>query len=120
MKQLFLGLVFLATCSKGLTALLDNGNEFYSECDNYQNGGHAFSMCIAYAYGIWNGAGTMAMIHGFEKTGDLFQCTPPDVTNQQLLDVALKYMRDNPAERHRSSTELFLAAWLNAWPCPAK
>ena len=44
-------------------------------------------------------------------------CLPPQVTTQQLIDVAVKFLRENPQHRHEHATAIFMDAWGTAWPC---
>ncbi len=46
-------------------------------------------------------------------------CLPAGVTDRQIADVALKYLRENPAHRHLGAAHLVRRAFRDAWPCPA-
>ena len=39
------------------------------------------------------------------------------IENGQMIDVATKYLEDNPATRHESARTLALIAWSGAFPC---
>lgn len=40
------------------------------------------------------------------------------VTLGQMYDVAIKYLKENPATRHQPASSLILNSWKQAWPCP--
>jgi hypothetical protein len=44
-------------------------------------------------------------------------CVPDKVSVGQMGDVVQKYLNDNPAERHKHSTELVSTAMRRAFPC---
>ena len=44
----------------------------------------------------------------------------PHVTNVQLLQILLKYIRDNQEKAHLRTAELYLAAMEKAFPCTKK
>jgi hypothetical protein len=44
-------------------------------------------------------------------------CQPPGATLEQALDILLKFMADNPGDRHREVRVLGFAAFRAAWPC---
>ena len=43
-------------------------------------------------------------------------CTPMGVTQGQAADVVLRYLEENPSERHLSAAYLVRAAFLKAYP----
>lgn len=45
-------------------------------------------------------------------------CSGDRVTQGQVIDVVLKYMRNNPEVLDRSADRVVAAALQNAWPCP--
>jgi hypothetical protein len=62
-----------------------------------------------YCYGYVRG-----IADGFISTG---ACLPPQVNTQQLVEVALRYLRDHPEKRHLGSDGVLIPAWGEAWPC---
>jgi hypothetical protein len=60
-------------------------------------------------YGYVRGVGD-----GFIAAG---ACLPSAITTQQLVDVAVKFMRENPQHRHEYAAHIFQASWAAAWPC---
>jgi hypothetical protein len=51
---------------------------------------------------------------GFISAGT---CLPSTVTTQQLVDVAVKYMQQNPQHRNEYAADIFQVSWAAAWPC---
>lgn len=54
----------------------------------------------------------------FAKERPRYICIPDGVTKGQIYDVALKYLQDNPEDRHRSAALLARTALWRTWPCP--
>jgi hypothetical protein len=54
-------------------------------------------------------------------SGDAFigsgACLPAAVTTQQLVDVTVKFLRNNPQHRHLDAIQIFVESWGEAWPC---
>jgi hypothetical protein len=44
-------------------------------------------------------------------------CEPNGVNLAQAADVFCKYLKDNPADRHKAASELLDIALSEAWPC---
>lgn len=60
-------------------------------------------------------------ILGVHDTLDgIFFCSPDNATPVQIVDVAIKYLKDNPAKRNKASNLLVVDALKDAWPCPKK
>lgn len=49
--------------------------------------------------------------------GQSLYCDPPEVTHQQVMDIWLAYLRDNPAHRHKSMVAIGWGALIEAYPC---
>ena len=47
-------------------------------------------------------------------------CLPKIVSNDQLLDIVTKDLRDNPSERHYGASSSVLESLMRAFPCAAK
>lgn len=44
-------------------------------------------------------------------------CVSGNVTSRQLADVVVKYIRDNPKDRHLNAATISALAFRDAWPC---
>lgn len=44
-------------------------------------------------------------------------CLPDGADNRQMIDVAVKFLNDNPSQRHESARTLATLAWREAFPC---
>lgn len=44
-------------------------------------------------------------------------CIPASVSNRQIVDVVVGFLRDNPQSRHESARILALQAFQQAFPC---
>ena len=45
-------------------------------------------------------------------------CVPKGAVVNQVTDIFCKYMRENPAERHKPGHVIFRDSLMKAWPCP--
>ena len=121
MKQAFIGLVLLmtsVTCQTAKAKVLD-GNAMLEECG--QTLGNAF--CSGYVLAwreVMSFGVQMSEISDSKMVEYSSVCEPNNVTNQQALDVALKWIKENPSKRHFTGLQIVNIAWQDAWPCPAK
>lgn len=84
-----------------------DGNKLHEACQI----DHGF--CVGYVAGIVDSYGYIASY----SSGPLQFCLPHNATAQQVSDVAVKYLDDNPAQRHMTAALLVLAAVKQAFPC---
>ncbi|MGB7655220.1 MAG: Rap1a/Tai family immunity protein [Novosphingobium sp.] len=93
---------------------MDSGNTFLQHCRDANSGKPGvssldFGLCYGYLAGIVDGDSLGEHPH---------VCRPNGVTNGQAMDVVLKFLEDNPADRHYSAGPLVLLALMKAFPCP--
>jgi hypothetical protein len=65
--------------------------------------------CMAYLLGVFHGS----QFGGATKT----VCLPEGVDTGQLYEVAMAYIRNNPARAHWAPFGLMLLSWKEAFPC---
>jgi Rap1a immunity proteins len=99
------------------------GNDLLSDCEK-PPGGVDFPFCVAYITGAVDmigglqGAVSTTDQHSFWKLRSV--CLPTEATVQQIVDVVLKYMKENPEERADGASWIVTRAMVQAWGCPAK
>ena len=69
-----------------------------------------FGYCYGYVSGVTDGAVSAEALHPEI-------CFPDGVTNGQIFDIALKFVRDNPDIRNWSTKNLIFVAVVKAFPC---
>jgi hypothetical protein len=87
------------------------GNKLYGWC--VDDGETAQAACVQYIVGV---ADTEAQHEMFKASP--WACMPDNLTDGQLRDLVIKYLRDNPAIRHNSAANLVIFALKGAFPCP--
>jgi len=102
-------LMMLATTSN--YTVYQSGNELYARCQMQDQ-----TSCLAYIIGVQDALADLASAN---ITQPLF-CAPVGATAEQLKDVAVLYLRNNPAARAQGAGGLVAAAFMEAFPCPAK
>ena len=125
-------LVSVTLCC-AMTALAQNnqdaftasGNAFVRVCSvvDKQTGtnddSNNLALCMGYVQGFADGV-TLGVKYSnalSSKDAKPVFCVPDDVTTSQLIRVALKYIRDNPADAHHSTASLLMAAIGTNFPC---
>jgi hypothetical protein len=87
---------------------LAEGNGLYDTCS--KTGGASEGICLGFI------AGT---VHGLEAEAAYNFFCLPRVRYGQIRDVVVKFLADNPKDRHRDSAALITAALAIAYPCPS-
>jgi hypothetical protein len=96
------------------------GNEFFDLCDATSNNvsiQQNLSSCRLFLNGFIQGMFVAKWNHVGSEAKAL-KCSPniDNVTNQQVLDVVLKFLRENPSVRDASIGLLVYEAINEAWP----
>jgi hypothetical protein len=91
------------------TTLSFTGNQFLEVCSLEINHGK----CLMYMSGLVHGLVDASYHHG----SPISLCIPDEATNQQVLDVALKYLKDHPESRDGLSAFLVPKAIIETWSC---
>src|SRR5690349_16708474 len=104
--------VVLAVCvgagglgAAGAQAL--TGAELYNYC--------SYESCGGYFVGAFDAIRTADAIAG-GKRGALAICPPETVSDEEVVDVAMRYLEAHPRQRHLQAANLSLRAWVEARP----
>ncbi|WP_306111521.1 MULTISPECIES: Rap1a/Tai family immunity protein [Roseovarius] len=130
MKQIgrVLALFCLASAATATNAQQITGNQLLDTCtsDNQIMAGFCLGYIIGYSEGApWGG--TLAIMQanpglGTDAVNDAVgaitgSCVPSEASNEQLMDVTIKYLTNNPETRHTSARTLIWTAYSEAFPC---
>jgi hypothetical protein len=125
-RVLLIALVFGLLDSAVAEAM--DGNKLFEGCRQQYRVGLS-----GYVAGVWDKAGSDAVtatvylaMQDRKKSEHMDKmlmdgmnaaCLPQGVTNGQMVDVICKFLRDNPAERHKLGSDLTMNALVTAFPC---
>lgn len=90
------------------------GNQMLRDCNQGNDWGSG--ACFGRIIGSIDGFRVKAML---DKTGLPF-CMPDGVTNGQVVDIVVKWVRDQPAKRHYTYEVITGLALKDAFPCKDK
>ena len=85
---------------------MSTGNGFLAFCQRPASDVQKVA-CVAYTRGIIDGLGVVNQI----------DCGPANATYQQRHDLLLKYIQDNPRDRHETTPWLYLLSQWAAYNC---
>jgi hypothetical protein len=118
MRTLVIGLVGALSMAAGPLAAQDNGafdiwsgNGYLRNCSAAVDSENAFRLGVCFGYLD----GWLERDSAFDK--QRLVCRPQTANNQQLMDVVLKYLRDNPQDRHKPIAQHLLNSLPAAFPC---
>ncbi|MBX7480957.1 Rap1a/Tai family immunity protein [Qipengyuania qiaonensis] len=72
---------------------------------------------VGNCYGYVAGAVDTFEILQSAKIIDRYYCMPNGVSVEQLAAITVKYLNDNPSERHNIGSSLILKALIQSFPC---
>lgn len=103
------------------------GNTIYETCKDSKS--PIFAYCIGYIVGVndgWNLGSAIAVTQlQLAKTAKdlnavnkmLIGICSRGATNEQVVDIVIKYLKENPEQRHRGAHLLIYGALRKAFPC---
>jgi Rap1a immunity proteins len=86
------------------------GNELLEEC---KSKGASGLFCLGFVRGLAEG---LTLWRSFAPESAI-TCIPEGVTTGQLKDVVVKWLADNPKDRHLGADALVVRAFRVTWPC---
>lgn len=98
--------------AKPVSMDISDGNKFLAACR--QDNGHLNATDIGLCYGYIRGY----VDRDIMESADRLACYPANVTQGQILDVILRFIENDPKNRHLPTLWLSGQAVHNAWPCP--
>lgn len=99
--------VLYAACASKTFAL--SGEEMTNYC--------ATNACGGYFLGAFDGVRIAGAVGNEKQRKVAAICAPSDVTNEQIVDVALAYLERHKDSGYLSAANLALRAWREQWPC---
>jgi hypothetical protein len=108
--RLFIGCMCLGIAfSLPAAAGFYTGHQLLQVCE--RGAGQPSSECMWYIAGIADGW-EMGRVQARKP-----QCLPDGTTIRQIADLAVKFLRDYPAFRDESASDLVVTAMVEAWKC---
>lgn len=103
------------------TSPLTTGNGFLDFCRNDSNR----LLCTGFMNGFHTGAMNASLVISMREAGTYEEykkkykpyCAPDAANAEQLLDIALEHMKNNPQDRHNQTGLLIIVALRRAFPC---
>jgi hypothetical protein len=98
--------------------LMATGNDYFAVCTSaiLQDS----NLCMAYTMGVIRGLSSgefASQVKSGRPVERSIFCAPESVSDEQLLAVILKFLRDRPEVRHVDSASLIWRALFGAFPC---
>jgi len=87
------------------------GNELYGQCTGTSE---EQLICLSYITGVADGMTVTQVVY---EPSPGFACIPDGVNRQQVRDIVVKYMTNNPESRHMHAGAVIIVALKNAFPC---
>lgn len=106
--------MFMGAPGKAQTGEALSGNELLSQCES--DNPLIRHKCLIWVGGLASGIEISGNVEG----GRRFVCFPERSTYGQWRDIVVKYLHEQPAQRHMSAAALGFVALANAYRCPAK
>ena len=75
------------------------------------------SLCMGYVMATLDAHAIHETIRAETSSYRPTTCMPKGVEPSQLVEIAIKFLEDHPAQRHSSAAGLVIAAAMEAYPC---
>lgn len=125
---ILLAMSLASNAAEGEAAVV-NGNMLFTVCENPSDVTQSF--CSGYVIGLLEGTKFGAFMSYGSTNGNIGDeaasnayvefvlgfCIPEDVEYGQILDVFVKYLRENPETRHLSARSLFVRSMSSTFVC---
>jgi hypothetical protein len=96
-------------------SLIRDGNALYDLCRHYKEDRVKSSLgfgCLVYVGGV-----TQTLLLNDDTDSNASPCPSKGVTEEQVTDVAIKWLEDHPADRNLPGPYLVMKALNEAFPC---
>jgi hypothetical protein len=116
MKFLFASVLLLLVSASAHAQRISTmtGNDLLESCGSAGHFGQAF--CLGYVAGVTDLDGPDGSAFPERRRS----CVAENVSNGQVRDVVVKYLKDHPEERHIQASILIVKAMAQAFPCKTK
>jgi hypothetical protein len=92
----------------------ETGNDWLKLCGGKSNDRSLYvARCYAYPRGLADGLSLWAYVDPEGAQA----CIPNEVTSEQLLEIGVNFIANNPKDRHNGSGLLLAGAFRQAYPC---
>jgi Rap1a immunity proteins len=110
MKRFAFSAVLLAIISSA-NAGFDSGNDLYKYCTDSKGSTPSDGFRKGMCFGLISGY--------FENLHMAYQCKleSPEITRQQVVDIVVNELRDNPAKRHLPANIIATAVLIRVFDC---
>jgi hypothetical protein len=112
MRKALLALCAISSFYAPVTATAYTGNQLLPECETTN-----VSYCLGEISGFRLGFGFVMNRWQVEPK---LMCVPDGVSNGQLRDIVIQYIRENPQTRHESAQFLIVWSLEKAFPCGSR
>jgi hypothetical protein len=112
-----LAVVLMAASAKAevtFTLFFGTGNALWDLC---RDPGEGETMCRGFVMGIADAMSLTQADNGNVARWET--CPPPKVPSSQMQDIATRFLREHPEQRHHPAGVLVAHALADAFPCPA-
>jgi hypothetical protein len=115
-KKVALALMLLVGEARAEEKLGISGNDLLEFCQAGEPGleNPARVFCLGYIVGALEGWNHATVMH----RGTPSLCNARTLTNQQIADIAIIYLRDHPEIRPRNASSILGLLFIDKFPCP--
>lgn len=98
-------------------AMAADGNDLIKWCQevNSDNAATKSSFGSGYCMGTMSTVNTL--VNYINSGLSVEMCPPPEITNEQMARIVVKYLQQNPEVLHLDATALTVSALRTAYPC---
>jgi hypothetical protein len=117
-RRAFLALCAIGSLGAPLTATAFTGNELLGVCNDGNTNNIKFGLCLGFIKGVSEGFMIGERVFNPQPNQQRIPyCIPDSVTDGQIRDIVIVYLRQNPEWRHEGAVGAIVSSLRNAFPC---
>jgi len=108
------GMLAALGCGEAMAA---NGNDLLKWCQDVDSDNTATKSSFGSGYCMGTMSTVYTLVNYINSGLSVEMCPPPEVTNEQMARIVVKYLQQSPEVLHLDAAALTFSALRTAYPC---
>lgn len=109
--------IALATALGCGEAMAADGNDLLKWCQDVNSDNSATKSSFGAGYCMGTMSTVYTLVDYINSSLSMEMCPPPEITNEQMARIVVKYLQESPEVLHLDAATLTFSALRTAYPC---